>query len=334
VTAAVMGSGSWGTIFAQVLCDAGTEAVLWCRRPEVAQTINSTRCNQEYWPEFTLPASLRATADPAEALASAELVVLAMPSQTLRENLARWVGLIPSGAILASLIKGIELDTCKRMTEVIADVAGWPAEQTAVISGPNLAREIAERQYAATVVACTDQQTAENLQKACHTGYFRPYTNPDVVGCELGGAVKNVIALAVGIAFGMGLGDNTRAMLITRGLAEIARLGAALGADQHTFAGLAGMGDLVASCSSPLARNRTFGEKLGRGIPLADIIANTNQVAEGVTSSKSVLELARRHSVEMPITEVVASVVYEGLDVGQAALMLASRSAKPERYGV
>ncbi|HVB42601.1 MAG TPA: NAD(P)H-dependent glycerol-3-phosphate dehydrogenase [Streptosporangiaceae bacterium] len=329
-----MGSGSWGTIFAQVLCDAGTEAVLWCRRPEVAQTINSTRCNQEYWPEFTLPASLRATADPAEALASAELVVLAMPSQTLRENLARWVGLIPSGAILASLIKGIELDTCKRMTEVIADVAGWPAEQTAVISGPNLAREIAERQYAATVVACTDQQTAENLQKACHTGYFRPYTNPDVVGCELGGAVKNVIALAVGIAFGMGLGDNTRAMLITRGLAEIARLGAALGADQHTFAGLAGMGDLVASCSSPLARNRTFGEKLGRGIPLADIIANTNQVAEGVTSSKSVLELARRHSVEMPITEVVASVVYEGLDVGQAALMLASRSAKPERYGV
>ena len=334
MTAAVMGSGSWGTIFAQVLCDAGTEAVLWCRRPEVAQTINSTRCNQEYWPEFTLPASLRATADPAEALASAELVVLAMPSQTLRENLARWVGLIPSGAILASLIKGIELDTCKRMTEVIADVAGWPAEQTAVISGPNLAREIAERQYAATVVACTDQQTAENLQKACHTGYFRPYTNPDVVGCELGGAVKNVIALAVGIAFGMGLGDNTRAMLITRGLAEIARLGAALGADQHTFAGLAGMGDLVASCSSPLARNRTFGEKLGRGIPLADIIANTNQVAEGVTSSKSVLELARRHSVEMPITEVVASVVYEGLDVGQAALMLASRSAKPERYGV
>jgi glycerol-3-phosphate dehydrogenase (NAD(P)+) len=203
-----------------------------------------------------------------------------------------------------------------------------------VVSGPNLAREIAERQYAATVVSCSDQQAAESLQKACHTGYFRPYTNPDVVGCELAGAVKNPIALAVGIAVGMGLGDNTRAMLITRGLAEIARLGAALGAEQHTFAGLAGMGDLVATCSSPLSRNRTFGEKLGRGIPLADILANTKQVAEGVTSSKSVLELARKHSVEMPITEVVAAVVYEGLDVGQAALMLASRSAKPERYGL
>jgi glycerol-3-phosphate dehydrogenase (NAD(P)+) len=172
------------------------------------------------------------------------------------------------------------------------------------------------------------------LQKACHTGYFRPYTNPDVVGCELGGAVKNVIALAVGIAVGMGLGDNTRAMLITRGLAEIARLGAAVGADQHTFAGLAGMGDLVATCSSPLSRNRTFGERLGRGVPLAEVIADTTQVAEGVKSSKSVLELADRYKVEMPITEVVVGVVHNGLDVGQAALMLASRSAKPERYGV
>jgi len=172
------------------------------------------------------------------------------------------------------------------------------------------------------------------LQKACHTTYFRPYTNPDVVGCELGGAVKNVIALAVGIAVGMGLGDNTTAMLITRGLAEIARLGAALGADQHTFAGLAGMGDLVATCSSPLSRNRTFGEKLGRGVPLADILAETHQVAEGVKSSKAVLELSAAHGVEMPITKVVAAVVYEGLDVRQAALMLASRSAKPERYGV
>jgi glycerol-3-phosphate dehydrogenase (NAD(P)+) len=212
--------------------------------------------------------------------------------------------------------------------------AGWPASQIVVITGPNLAREIAERQYAATVVACTDQQAAERLQKACHTGYFRPYTNPDVIGCELGGAVKNVIAVAVGIAVGMGLGDNTKAMLITRGLAEITRLGGALGADQHTFAGLAGMGDLVATCSSPLSRNRTFGEKLGRGMPLSDVIADTNQVAEGVKSSKSVLELAVSREVEMPITEVVFEVVHDGLDVGQAALLLASRSAKPERYGV
>jgi glycerol-3-phosphate dehydrogenase (NAD(P)+) len=334
VTAAVMGAGSWGTTFAQVLCDAGTETVLWCRRPEVAATINAAGRNPDYLPDITLPSSLRATADPQQALATANVVMLAVPAQTLRQNLARWVGLIPQGAMLVSLMKGIELDTGKRMTEVIAEVTGWPAEQLAVVTGPNLAHEIAQRQYAATVVACTDQQAAENLQKACHTGYFRPYTNPDVIGCELGGAVKNPIALAVGIAVGMGLGNNTRAMLITRGLAELTRLGAALGADQHTFAGLAGMGDLVATCSSSLSRNRTFGERLGRGIPLAEILATTNQVAEGVTSSKAVLELASTHSVEMPITEVVAAVVYDGLDVGEAALMLASRTAKPERYGI
>ncbi len=334
MTAAVMGAGNWGTTFAQVLCDAGTPTVLWCRRPEVADLINTTRCNQDYLPDVSLPAALRATADPADALADADVVVLAVTSQTLRHNLAGWAALIPSGAILVSLMKGIELGTHKRMTEVIAEVTGWPMGQIAVVTGPNLAYEIAQRQYAATVVACSDPQTAEKLQKACHTGYFRPYTNPDVIGCELGGAVKNVIGLAVGIAVGMGLGDNTRAMLITRGLAEIARLGAELGADQHTFAGLAGMGDLVTTCSSPLSRNRTFGEKLGRGIPLAEIVASTKQVVEGVKSSKSVLELAQAHCVEMPITEVVAAVVYEGLDVGQAALMLASRSAKSERYGV
>lgn len=334
MTAAVMGAGNWGTTFAQVLCDAGTPTALWCRRAEVADTINTTRCNQEYLPGFTLPSALRATHDAQDALTGADVVFLAVPSQTLRQNLTGWVEQIPSGAILVSLMKGIELATGMRMSEVIADVTNWPPDQIAVITGPNLANEIAQRQYAAAAVACGDQQTAENLQKACHTSYFRPYTNPDVVGCELGGAVKNVIAIAVGIAVGMGLGDNTKALLITRGLAEIARLGATLGANQHTFAGLAGMGDLVTTCSSPLSRNRTFGEKLGRGIPLAEIMASTHQVVEGVKSSKSVLELAGAHSVEMPITEVVAAVVYDGLDVGQAALMLASRSAKPERYGV
>src|SRR6266568_2288743 len=241
-----MGAGSWGTTFAQVLCDAGTPAVLWCRRAELAEAVNSSGQNPDYLAGIALPEALRATADPAEALAGADLVVLAVPAQTLRQNLARWAPLLPPGAMLVSLIKGIELGSCDRMSQVIAQVAGLPASQIAVISGPNLAREIAKRQPAATVVACTDARAAERLQKACHTGYFRPYTNPDVTGCELGGAVKNVIALVVGIAIGMGLGDNTRALLITRGLAEIARLGAALGADQHTFAGLAGMGDLVA----------------------------------------------------------------------------------------
>ncbi len=334
MTTAVMGGGTWGTTFAQVLCDAGTDTVLWCRRPGQAARILASRQNTDYLPGVTLPDALAVTADPRVAMDGADTVVFAVPSQSLRENLERWVPVIPPGATLVSLIKGIELRTHKRMTEVIAEVTGRPAGQIAVITGPNLAHEIAERQYAATVVACTDPDTAERLQRACHTSYFRPYTNPDVIGCELGGSVKNVIALAVGIAVGMGLGDNTRAMLITRGLAETARLGAALGADQHTFAGLAGMGDLVATCSSPLSRNRTFGEKLGRGVPMAEVMANTNQVAEGVKSSKSVLELAASRSVEMPITEVVAAVMYDGLDVGEAAQMLASRSAKPERYGV
>ena len=237
-----MGAGSWGTTFAQVLCDAGTPAVLWARRDELAKAINETHENPDYLPGITLTDALRATSDPAEALEGADLVVLAVPAQSLRGNLTAWAPLLPPGALLASLMKGVELGSCDRMSEVIGQVAGAPAERIAVISGPNLAREIAQRQFAATVVACADTENAERLQKACHAGYFRPYTNPDVIGCELGGAVKNVIAIAVGMAVGMGLGDNTRAMLITRGLAETARLGAALGADQYTFSGLAGHG--------------------------------------------------------------------------------------------
>jgi glycerol-3-phosphate dehydrogenase (NAD(P)+) len=329
-----MGAGMWGTTFAQVLCDAGTPAVLWGRRPELAEAINGRHENPVYLPGVTLTGELRATADPALALAGAELVVLAVPAQTLRNNLAGWQGLLPPGALLVSLMKGIEHGSQLRMSEVIAEVTGAPPDRIAVVTGPNLAREIAERQYAATVVASTDGTTAKWLQQACHTQYFRPYTNPDVIGCELGGAVKNVIALAVGIAVGMGLGDNTRAMLITRGLAEIARLGATLGADQHTFAGLAGMGDLVATCSSPLSRNRTFGENLGRGMALADAAASASQVTEGVKSAGPVLDLARAHGVEMPITEVVAAVTQGQIGVAEAVIMLASRSAKPERYGV
>jgi glycerol-3-phosphate dehydrogenase (NAD(P)+) len=245
VKAAVMGAGSWGTTFAQVLCDAGTTTTLWARRAELAEAINETHQNADYLPGLPLTGGLHATADPAAALDGADLVVLAVPAQTLRENLVSWQPLLPGGALLVSLMKGIELGTGNRMSEVISQVADVPARQIAAVSGPNLARAIAQRQYAATVVACPDEQAAQLLQTACHTSYFRPYTNPDLIGCELAGTVKNVIALAVGIAIGMGLGDNTRAMLITRGLAETARLGTALGADQHTFAGLAGMGDLV-----------------------------------------------------------------------------------------
>jgi glycerol-3-phosphate dehydrogenase (NAD(P)+) len=334
VTAAVMGAGMWGTTFAQVLCDAGAPAVLWGRRQELTEAINQRHENPDYLPGVTLTGALRATADPAAALDGADVVVLAVPAQTLRQNLASWAGLLPPGALLVSLMKGIEHGSHLRMSEVIAEVTGAGPDRIAVITGPNLAREIAERQYAAAVVACADDAMAKHLQETCHTPYFRPYTNPDVIGCELGGAVKNVIALAVGIAVGMGLGDNTRALLITRGLAEISRLGAALGADQLTFAGLAGMGDLVATCSSPLSRNRTFGENLGRGMPLADAAASASQVTEGVKSAGPVLELAHAHGVEMPITEVVAGVTQGRIEVAEAVMLLASRSAKPERYGL
>ena len=331
--AAVMGAGSWGTTFAQVLCDAGTRTVLYARKPQLAKALTGLHENPEYLPGIALTPALDATPDPAEALAGADLVAFAVPAQSLRANLADWAPLIPPGALLVSLMKGIELGTRLRMSEVIAQVTGASAERIAVVAGPNLASEIARREVTAAVVACCAEPGALALQGACHTPYFRPYTNTDVTGCELGGAVKNVIAIAVGIAVAMGLGDNTRATLITRGLAEIARLGSALGAQTQTFAGLAGMGDLVATCSSPLSRNRTFGEYLGRGMTVESASAAMNQTAEGVTSSGPVLELARAHQVEMPITEVVEAVMRDGLPVAQAASMLASRSAKPEWYG-
>jgi glycerol-3-phosphate dehydrogenase (NAD(P)+) len=329
-----MGAGMWGTTFAKVLWDAGTPATLWGRRADLVAAVNARHENQDYLPGIILPPQLAASADPAQVLAGAGLIVLAVPAQSLRRNLTSWRPALPDGAAFVSLMKGIELGTLDRMSQVIAEVTGAGPDQIAVISGPNLAREIAERQHAATVVASADDTLAKRLQQACHTGYFRPYTNPDVIGCELGGAVKNVIALGVGIAVGMGCGDNTRATLITRGLAEITRLGTALGADAHTFAGLAGMGDLVATCSSPLSRNRTFGEMIGRGMPVADVRQVTTQVAEGAKSAGPVLELARRHGVEMPITEVVVGVMDGRIDVGQAAELLTSRAAKPERYGI
>ncbi|MBY8881873.1 NAD(P)H-dependent glycerol-3-phosphate dehydrogenase [Actinacidiphila acidipaludis] len=328
---AVFGTGSWGTAFAMILADAGCEVSLWGRRPELVDAINTTRTNPDYFPGLELPAAVTATADPARAAAGAEFVILAVPSQSLRANLADWAPLMRSDAVLVSLMKGVELGTAKRMSEVIEDVAKAGPERIAVLSGPNLAPEIAARQPAASVVACQDEEVARRIQTACHTAYFRPYTNTDVVGVELGGAVKNVIALAVGIAGGMGLGDNTKASLITRGLAETTRLGLAMGADAHTFAGLAGMGDLVATCSSPLSRNNTFGHNLGRGMSLAETIAVTSQTAEGVKSCESVADLARRHGVDMPITETVVDIVHNGKPPVVAVKELMSRSAKPER---
>jgi len=329
--AAVLGSGNWGTAFAKVLVDAGTETVLWARRPELAATINAEHENPDYLPGIKLPPGLRATHDAAAALAGVDLVAIAIPSQTLRQNLTSWAELLPAEATLISLMKGIELGTVLRMSQVISQVSGAGPERVAVVSGPNLAKEIAREQPTATVVACLDSARAGRVQDAITAPYFRPYTNSDVVGTELGGAVKNVIALACGMAEGMGFGDNTRASLITRGLAETSRLGHALGADPLTFAGLAGLGDLVATCASPLSRNRTFGERLGRGESMAQAQAATHgQVAEGVKSCESVLDLAERHGVDMPITRVMSGVCAGRIGPPQAVRLLMSRSTKAE----
>jgi len=328
--AAVLGTGSWGTAFGKVLADAGTDVVLWARREEVADAVRSRHENTEYLPGVLLPENLTATSDALEAVGGADFVVLAVPSQSLRHNLAAVVGGLATGVVLVSLMKGVELGTTLRMSEVVREVAGVSTGQVAVVSGPNLALEIAAGQPAATVVACADPHAAARLQLACTTAYFRPYTNSDVVGCELGGAVKNVIALATGMAEGMGFGDNTKASLMTRGLAETARLGVALGADPMTFAGLAGLGDLIATCSSPLSRNRTFGERLGRGETMEKVLAQKQQTAEGVKSCRSILDLARRHGIEMPITEQVVAVCHEGLSPRRVISALMGRGARSE----
>jgi glycerol-3-phosphate dehydrogenase (NAD(P)+) len=310
---AVLGGGAWGTAYGKVVADAGNDVVLWARRAELAEGVTHRHENPDYLPGIVLPARLRATTDQAEALDGVDVVVLAVPSQTLRENLARVHADIPRDALLVSLMKGVELGTTKRMSEVIREVADVPEERVVVVTGPNLAKEIAAEQPTASVVASTDLDAAASVQTLCHTWYFRPYTNSDVVGCELGGAVKNVIALAVGMAEGMGFGDNTKASLITRGLKEISNLGVALGADPTTFAGLAGLGDLVATCSSSLSRNHRFGSRLGRGDTVEEILAEPHLTAEGYKSCESILALGLKHDVEMPITQNVVSVCHEGM---------------------
>lgn len=328
--AAVLPAGSWGTAFAKVLADAGTDVVLWHRRPEVVAAINGNGRNPDYLPQMRLPDRVTATADASEALAGADLVVFAVPAQTLRANLASFVPHLEPDATLVSLAKGIELGTSKRMSQVIVEVAQVPLDRVVVVAGPNLAPEIAAEQPTASVVAGVDPVRTALVQGAVATRYFRPYTNDDVIGAELGGAVKNVIALAHGMATALGFGDNTKATLITRGLAETARLGVRLGADPLTFAGLAGLGDLVATCSSPLSRNHTFGEHLGRGETLEQAQAATRQVAEGVKSCLAIRDLARRYDVEMPITEQVELVCHEGADPRVAVKALMSRGTKPE----
>ena len=327
----VLGAGSWGTAFSLVLADAGNDVTLWARREEVCETINRRRENTDYLPGVELPAKVTATHDTERALADAEVVVFAVPSQTFRANLEEWAPFVPGSAVMVSLMKGVELGTLKRMSEVIAEVTDAGPERIAVISGPNLSHEISQREPAASVVACADESVAQGLQRLVHSPAFRPYTSVDVVGCELGGAYKNVVALSVGMAVGLGFGDNTTASVITRGLAETARLAMAMDANPLTLMGLAGLGDLVATCSSPLSRNRTFGEKLGLGMTTEEIVASTRQVAEGAKSCSSLLALAAKVGVDAPIAEHVEAVVDGRMTAPEMMEAFIARDTKAER---
>jgi len=327
---AMMGSGSWGTAFAMVLAHAGCEVSIWSRDERTVEQITTIRQNRTYHPGVELPEGISATLSAHEALAGAELVVLAIPAQAVRANLLQWKSDIPPTAVIVSLIKGIEIGTTMRMSEVIAQILHTPSEQIAVVSGPNLAREIVQRQPTASTVACTDSRTAQAVQAACTTNYFRPYWTTDVIGTEIGGSVKNVIAVANGMAVGMGLGENSQASLITRGLAEMARLGVALGADPLTFQGLAGVGDLVATCQSALSRNRTFGENIGSGLTVEETIDITRQTCEAYKSCTPILEMARENGVEMPITEQVVNVLHHGHSPTVMAAAFMARDTRSE----
>ncbi|MCA1691019.1 MAG: NAD(P)H-dependent glycerol-3-phosphate dehydrogenase [Acidimicrobiales bacterium] len=330
---AVLGAGSWGTAMAALL-SGKVVTTLWARRPELAAEMVARRRNPDYVPDVTLPPGVLPTALLEEALAGVEVVVMATPSHGFRNVLSQAVPHLPAGVPVISLTKGLEQGTAKRMTEVIAEVA--PGHPYGVLTGPNLVHEILAGHPTATVVAVSgdggfDDSLAGVLQRLFNTERFRVYTNPDVVGCELAGSLKNVMAIASGMADGMGFGANTRAALITRGLAELSRVGIALGGHPMTFAGLAGMGDLVATCISPQSRNRYVGEQLGRGRPLHEITAENRWVAEGVRTSTVVVELSRRVGVETPIAEQVVAVLHEGKQAADVVADLMARVMKPER---
>lgn len=333
---AVLGAGSWGTTFAKILADAADAAGeprsirLWGRRAEVVDRINSEHRNEQYLKDIPLPESISASTDVAAVLEGADLVVIAVPAQSLRPQLREWKGLIEPDAMVVSLMKGLELGTDARMSEVISEELSLPAERIAIVSGPNLAMEIAREEPTASVVACTDSAAAGWIARSCTAPYFRPYTTADVVGVEIGGIVKNVIALAVGICEGKQMGDNTKASVITRGLAETSRLALALGGEAKTMAGLAGLGDLVATCSSPLSRNHTAGRLLGQGLTLEEVGQKMTQTAEGIKSGQAVHELAGKLGVEMPITAAVVAVLAGKLSVDQLGPILLSRELKPE----
>ena len=324
---AVIGAGSWGTTVAS-LAAANTPTTLWARRPEIVESINTHHINPDYIGGIGLSPNLRASMSLEDTVSSADIVVMAVPSQGFRHVLSEASQFIRPWVPVVSLSKGLEAGSMLRMSQVANEVL--PGHPVAVLTGPNLASEISVGQPAASVVAIDDAVIATALQELFSSPTFRVYTNPDVVGCEIAGVVKNVIAIASGIAMGMGFGDNTRATLITRGLAEMTRLAVALGGQLESLAGLAGMGDLIATCSSTSSRNTTVGMRLGQGEALEDIIASTSMVAEGVRSSRSVLELAHQHGIDMPITEQVVAVCHEGKNAADALVALMSRRSRPE----
>ena len=327
---AIIGAGSWGTTVASLVADKAP-TVLWARRQELAAAIDKRSENPDYLPGFRLPESLSATSSLESALDGASVIVMAVPSHGTRAVLVASRDWIDPAIPIVSLTKGIEQDTLMRMTEVAADVlSDHDRSRIGVLSGPNLAKEVLVGQPAATVVAMTDAEVAAELQTLFMTATFRVYTNSDVVGSESAGALKNVMAIAAGMADGLGFGDNTLATLITRALAELTRLGVAMGGQSLTFAGLAGTGDLIATCMSEQSRNHRVGFGLGEGRPLDEIIAEMNMVAEGVKSTRGILALADRYGVEMPIAEQVGRVLYEGADPATAVASLMRREAKPE----
>jgi len=302
----VLGAGSWGTTVAS-LSARRNPTTLWARNPDLTAAVNETHENPSYLPGFPLPEGLRATSDLEEAVAGAEVLVVGVPSHGFRDVLERAAPHVPYWIPVVSLTKGFEAGTLYRMTEVIRDVL--PGRVAGALSGPNLAKEIMAGNAAASVIATEDLSVAAELQRVLQRGLFRIYTNHDVVGCEVGGALKNVVAIATGIAQGLSVGDNTRAAVISRGLAELTRLGVAMGAEPATMSGLAGMGDLIATCISPLSRNRQVGERLGKGESIDEILASMNMVAEGVKTAHTVMELAERYQVELPICAEIRRVV-------------------------
>lgn len=326
----VLGAGQWGTTMAQVLCDAGNHVLMWGRSQELVDEVNQKHTNSKYLDDSVLPVGLKATSSLKEAFEYSNIYVLAVPAQTLRENLTNWKPMFEPNALIISTLKGIEVSTMSRMTEIISEVLG--TENVAIITGPNLANELVLRQPAGAVAAAPTLAIAEKVQQLFTTPYYRVYTSIDVLGCELAGAIKSVIALAVGMSIGMGYGENTQAMLITRGLNEVARLCAAHNADPLSAAGLAGMGDLVASCGSALSRNRTFGEVLGKSGSIDVARTTVAKTVEGVASSNAVLEIAHRVGIEVPVIEAVADVVSGSLTPEQAIDRLMEITTKAENF--